>query len=146
MGGGPSHQSNKVVIFPWWYSICAKITNSLWINFGGCIKSKTNLNMFISQITVNSFRATNYTTFWLIFDKILGQKTSISVWVISTDNSETVKIEGFNSLERCLELFWALNLVSAWSNHIKTSHVSVFVHVAWCDFHVLIWENTMWTS
>ena len=49
--------------------------------------------MFILQVTVDGLRATNDNGLSLVLSKVLTEKASIGVRVITSDDAETIEVE-----------------------------------------------------
>lgn len=68
--------------------------------------------MLILQVTIDSFWTSNNTALRVVFGEVLGEEACVRVRVITSDDGDTVEVEGIASLKRGLELFWRLDLVS----------------------------------
>ena len=121
-----THQSDEMVVFLRADGIEHNISNALAVHFASSVKSKGNFDKLILQITVNSFWATNnlsqlfnrsleeyfYFCWAVVCKEVLREQTGISIGVVSSNNNQTIKLEGFAVLFGVLELLWSLDLVS----------------------------------
>ena len=108
-----THKSNKVVVLLGWKDIRAQVSNGFGVNFCGCIKPKTNWDVFILQITINCLWCSNNFALWSMLLEVFRKKASVCVGVITTDNNETIEIKCVCVCNWAFELIWFLNLMSS---------------------------------
>ena len=87
MRGRASHNSDEVIVVSGRLGISAQVSNSFRVHFGSSVKSKTNLNVLVSEVTVNSLRSSNDLALSVMLGEVLSQQASIGVGVISSDNN-----------------------------------------------------------
>lgn len=79
MGSRSSHKSHEVVVTLARQSVNTQVTDTLRICFCSCIKTERNFNMFIFQITVNGFWASNNSALGMMFLEILSEQACVGV-------------------------------------------------------------------
>ena len=68
-----SHQSDEVIVALAGESIDTQISDSLRVSLGGSVKAETHLNVFILEVTVDGFRATNNSALRLMLFKVFSK-------------------------------------------------------------------------
>ena len=105
MRGKSTYESDEVVIVAWGDGISTKVTDGLRVNLGGSIETKTDIDVLIFQVTIDSFWKSNNTTLRDFFGEVLSKLARVRVLVITPDDCKIVEIEGIGSLKWGLELF-----------------------------------------
>jgi len=75
MGGGPTHESDEMVLILCRNSVGAKIADSFDVDFNRGVKSKADRYVLILKVTVDSFWAADNFGLGTVFSGALGQQT-----------------------------------------------------------------------
>ena len=137
-----SHQLDKVPIFLSRVTVSLYVTDYFGIYFTSRIETERRLYHFVLQVSIDSFRATDYLNSGSNLFIIFGEYASVGIGIVATDNNDSFDSQLFNNFETTVELILRFQFGTSRTDNVESARIAVVIDNIGRKFHIFMFDQS----
>ncbi|OAV75147.1 hypothetical protein Barb7_01270 [Bacteroidales bacterium Barb7] len=142
VGSGASHELDEVPVFAGRVAVAFNVADDFGIYLAGSVETERGFNLFVLQIAVDGFRATDDLYARTNRLVVFSQHTGVCVGIISSDDNQCLDVKLLQYFKPFVELLCGFQLCPPRTDHVETARVAVFVNNVGSQFPVCMFNQT----